>query len=89
VIDSVYIAWRYLVFNKARSATLVACVSLIAVLPFTLEVLLDESERQLLSRAETTPLLVGAKGSALDLVMNSLYLDDQVPELVSMQSVPR
>jgi putative ABC transport system permease protein len=85
VIDSVYIAWRYLVFNKARSATLVACVSLIAVLPFTLEVLLDESERQLLSRAETTPLLVGAKGSALDLVMNSLYLDDQVPELVSMQ----
>jgi putative ABC transport system permease protein len=85
VIDSVYIAWRYLVFNKARSATLVACVSLIAVLPFTLEVLLDESERQLLSRAETTPLLVGAKGSALDLVMNSLYLDDQVPELVSMR----
>ena len=85
MISSVYIAWRYLVFNKARSATLVACVSLIAVLPFTLEVLLNESERQLLSRAETTPLLVGAKGSALDLVMNSLYLDDQVPELVSMQ----
>ncbi|UCD68083.1 MAG: hypothetical protein JSW48_15075 [Betaproteobacteria bacterium] len=85
MIDSVYIAWRYLVFNKARSATLVACVSLIAVLPFTLDVLLNESERQLLSRAETTPLLVGAKGSALDLVMNSLYLDDQVPELVSMQ----
>lgn len=85
MISSVYIAWRYLVFNKARSATLIACVSLIAVLPFTLELLLNESERQLLSRAETTPLLVGAKGSALDLVMNSLYLDDQVPELVSMQ----
>jgi putative ABC transport system permease protein len=46
---------------------------------------LNESERQLLSRAETTPLLVGAKGSAIDLVMNSLYLDDQVTELVKMR----
>jgi putative ABC transport system permease protein len=59
-------------------------VTLIAVLPLSLELLLDESERQLLSRAETTPLVLGAKGSALELVMNSLYFDDEVPELVSM-----
>ena len=84
MIDSLYIAWKYVAFNKVRAATLVACVTLIAVLPLSLELLLDESERQLLSRAETTPLVLGAKGSALELVMNSLYFDDEVPELVSM-----
>lgn len=84
MIDSFYIAWKYLSFNKIRTATLVACVTLIAVLPLTLELLLAESQRQLLSRAASTPLLLGAKGSALDLVMNGLYFDDEVPELISM-----
>jgi len=87
MIDSLYIAWRYVTFNKVRTATLIACVTLIAVLPLTLEALLAESEQQLLSRADSTPLLLGAKGSALDLVMNALYFDDEVPELVSMAAV--
>ncbi len=89
MIDSLYIAWRYLSFNKARTLTLVTCVTLIAFLPLALELLLGESERQLVSRAEATPLLVGAKGSALDLVMNSLYFGDTVPELISMAAVDR
>ena len=87
MIGSFYIAWRYVTFNKVRSATLIACVTLIAILPLTLELLLTESEQQLLSRAESTPLLLGAKGSALDLVMNGLYFDDEVPALVSMAAV--
>ncbi|MEA3243011.1 MAG: hypothetical protein U9Q19_06165 [Pseudomonadota bacterium] len=86
MIDSFYIAWKYLLFSKARSATLVACITLIAVLPLALEIILDESEHQLVERAQHTPLLVGARGSALDLVMNSLYFADEVPELVSMAS---
>jgi len=89
MIDSLYVAWRYLSFNWARSLTLVACVTLIALLPLSLQLLLDESERQLVSRAESTPLLVGAKGSALDLVMNSLYFGKTVPELISMAAVDR
>jgi putative ABC transport system permease protein len=89
MIDSLYVAWRYLSFNRARSITLVACVTLIAFLPLSLQLLLDESERQLVSRAESTPLLVGAKGSALDLVMNSLYFGKTVPELISMAAADR
>ena len=89
MIDSLYVAWRYVSFNRARSLTLVACVTLIAVLPLALELLLDESERQLLARAEITPLVVGAKGSSLDLVMNSLYFGDSVPELISMAAAER
>lgn len=89
MIDSLYVAWRYLSYNWARSLTLVACVTLIAVLPLALELLLDESERQLLDRAETTPLVVGAKGSSLDLVMNSLYFGDTVPETIPMAAAER
>ncbi len=89
MIDSFYVAWRYLSFNWARSLTLVACVTLITVLPLALELLLGESEHQLLSRAETTPLVVGAKASSLDLLMNSLYFGDTVPETISMAAVDR
>jgi putative ABC transport system permease protein len=87
MIDSLYIAWRYLTFNKVRTAMLVACVTLIAILPLTLELLLTESEQQLLSRAASTPMLLGAKGSSLDLVMNALYYRDEVLERVSMAAV--
>lgn len=89
MIDSFYIAWRYVTFNWARSLTLIACVTLISFLPLSLELLLGESQRQLMARAETTPLLVGAKGSALDLVMNSLYFGTTVPEAIPMAAVDR
>jgi putative ABC transport system permease protein len=42
-----------------------------------------------MSRAVSTPLVLGAKGSALDLVMNTLYFDDEVPELITMQASNR
>lgn len=85
--DSFYIAWKYLSFGKARTLTLIACVTLIALLPLSLSLLLDESKRQLLSRADLTPLVVGARGSALDLMMNTLYFDDEVPETISMAAL--
>jgi putative ABC transport system permease protein len=85
--DSFYLAFRYVLFNKIRTLILVACISLIAVLPLSLEILLEESEHQLLSRAERTPLILGARGSVLDLVMNTLYFSNKTPELISMKSV--
>jgi len=89
MIDSLYIAWKYISFNRIKTATLVACITLIAFLPAALELLLNESERQLMSRAVSTPLVVGAKGSALDLVMNTLYFDDEVPELITVEASDR
>ena len=79
MIDSIYIAWKYIRYNKIKSAVLVACITLISFLPVALELLLNESEKQLMLRAVSTPLVVGAKGSALDLVMNTLYFVDEVP----------
>jgi putative ABC transport system permease protein len=85
MFDSLYIAWQYVRYNKIKTITLVACITLIAFLPISLDLLLDESEQQLMSRATLTPLVVGARGSALDLLMNTLYFGDQVPELITME----
>jgi putative ABC transport system permease protein len=89
MMDSFYIAWKYLAYNKVKTATLVACIVLIAFLPLALELLLDESESQLLSRAVSTPLIIGAKGSALDLVMNTIYFGDEVPEIITVAAAER
>ncbi len=89
ILDSLYIAWRYVVFQRGKTATLVGCITLIAFLPLALELLLAESERQLTSRASDTPLVVGAKGSTLDLVMSTLYFDDEQPAAISMTATQR
>jgi len=89
MFDSLYIAWKYISYNKIKTAVLVACITLISFLPFALQLLLNESERQLMSRASQTPLVVGQKGSALDLVMNTLYFGDDVPELMTMAASDR
>jgi len=86
MFDSLYIAWKYIAFSKVKTATLVACITLISFLPLVLELLLNESEKQLMSRAVSTPLVLGAKGSALDMVMNTLYFDDEVPELITVEA---
>jgi len=86
MLDSLYIAWKYIGYNKVKTATLIACITIISFLPVALKLLLAESERQLMSRAVSTPLVVGAKGSALDLVMNTIYFGDQVPELITMNA---
>jgi putative ABC transport system permease protein len=89
MIDSLYIAWKYIQYNRIKTAVLVACITLITFLPFSLQLLLDESERQLMSRAAETPLVVGTKGSSLDLVMNTLYFGADVPELMTMAATDR
>jgi putative ABC transport system permease protein len=89
MIDSLYIAWQYIRYNRIKTAVLVACITLITFLPFSLQLLLNESERQLMSRAVETPLVAGAKGSSLDLVMNTLYFGDDVPELITLAASDR
>jgi putative ABC transport system permease protein len=89
VIDSFYLAARYLLFHRVRSVTVVACLVLVAALPIGLERILTESERQLMARADTTPLLLGSKGSSLDLVMSAVYFGGQTPDPISLAEIER
>ena len=89
MLHSFYLAWQYIRFYKLRSTILVACITLIAFLPLSLQLLLNKSETLLFERANETPLLLGANGSPLDLVLNSLYFDDELPNLITQQAEER
>ncbi len=80
--DVLYLAWRYLVYNRLKTVILVTSITLIIYLPVGLNVVVEQSGEHLTARAEATPLLVGAKGSPLELALNSLYFSLDFPELV-------
>ena len=75
-----YLAWRYLSFNRWKTGVLVTAITVIIFLPLALELVLERSAEQLNARAEATPLLLGSPGSPLELVLNSLYFDATAPE---------
>ncbi|MEJ2085890.1 MAG: ABC transporter permease [Acidobacteriota bacterium] len=79
--DVLYLAWRYLAYNRFKTGILIASITLIVYLPIGLRVIVDQSAAELTARAEATPLLVGAAGSPLELVLNSLYFETETPKL--------
>ena len=87
--DMLYLAWRYLVFHRVKTAVLVGSITLIVYLPVGLTSLVSESARELTARAAATPLLVGAKGSPLELVLSSLYFESDVPPSLRYAEVKR
>jgi len=89
VKGALYLAWRYLAYHRWKTAILVASITLILYLPVGLRVLVDQSSRQLTARAEATPLVVGAKGSPLELVLNTLYFGSDIPEPMRYAEVER
>ncbi len=71
--DILYMAWRYIRFNLGKTFLLVAAISLVLFLPLGLQVVVKQGAQTLTARAESTPLLIGEKGSAVDLTMSALY----------------
>ena len=85
--NSFYLAIQYIWYHKIRTLILVASITIIVYIPNGLEKLITESEIRMMDRAATTPLIVGEKGSSTDLVINSLYFQDEKLEAVSMAEV--
>lgn len=86
-MNALFLATRYLRFNWARSLVLVVITALILAVPLVSRVLLDGARVALTDRADATPLLLGSRGSQLDLVMNALYFSADRAEPVSMAAV--
>lgn len=74
-----YLAWRYLAFNRWKTGILIAAITVILFLPLALELVLERSSERLRARAADTPLLLGAPGSPLELVLSALYFDGEPP----------
>jgi len=85
--QSLFLAYKYLVYHKFRTLVLIASIGLIIYLPNGLQKLIEESETQMMVRADSTPLIIGAKGSSTDLVINTLYFRQEKIENITLQDV--
>ncbi len=86
---TLYLAWRYLLYNRVKTIILVGSITLILYLPVGLRVLVDQSAQQLTARARATPLVIGARGSPLELVLNTLYFSEDRPEPARYEEMSR
>ena len=68
-----FLALRYLRFNKIKTAILVFSIAVAVFLPLAVNLLVRDYQRDLLARANATPWVAGAPGSRLDLVLHALY----------------
>jgi putative ABC transport system permease protein len=87
--ETLYMAWRYLAYNRIKTLILILSITLIIFLPAGLKILVGQSAASLTARSEATPLLVGAAGSPLELVLNSLYFESDPPPTMPYAEVQR
>ena len=76
---ALFLGWRYLAFHKLKSGILLASVTLMLFLPAATRLLVEDSAQAMTARADQTPLVVGASGSPLELILNSLYFHPEHP----------
>ena len=68
-----FFAWNYLKYHWAKTLFLLLAISLVIFIPLALDRLAEQGSEKLLRRAVSTPLLLGARGSATELCLSSLY----------------
>ena len=73
---------RYLQYHKLKTAILLASIFLTAFLPITIMILLAQFNEKIIARAESTPMVIGARGSGLDLTLNALYFTTKRPDTI-------
>ena len=86
-MNALYLAFAYMRYHWARSFVLVIVAALILFVPVATQILLSTSQRALVARGDATPLLLGSRGSQLDLTMAALYFSDERPDPVPMREV--
>jgi putative ABC transport system permease protein len=81
------LALRYLRFNKIKTVILVFSIAVAVFLPLAVNLLVRDYQRDLLARANATPLVAGAPGSRLDLVLQALYFRGKSAHDLAMADV--
>ncbi|MEH6616344.1 MAG: ABC transporter permease [Porticoccus sp.] len=74
-----YLAWRYIGWHRWKASILVAAVTLVLYLPLGLQLVVEQTARDMNERADATPLVLGGRGSPLELVLNALYFSAEQP----------
>lgn len=84
---TLYLAWNYLKYYRVKTLLLLLAISLTFFIPMALEQLSQQGSEKLRARAVATPLLLGNKGSATELCLNSLYFRESGLEPIPFRSL--
>ncbi|WP_170157521.1 ABC transporter permease [Roseimicrobium gellanilyticum] len=83
---SLHLAWRYIAHHRVRTLLLALALGLTLALPLAVRTLLRIAQQEWRARAQATPLVLGAKGSALELTLNALYFRRQGVDTIPAKS---
>lgn len=78
---------RYLSHHRVQTLLLACCLGLVFALPLIVRIFLHAAEQDMHHRADSTPLVLGARSSALDLVLTSLYFRRPPPAPITLADV--
>jgi putative ABC transport system permease protein len=81
--DLLYLSGRYIRYHKLKLAVLIFAITLVSWLPIAVQSIVDQTASQLLARAESTPMVIGARGSPLELSLGSLYFSTRTPKTLN------
>ena len=83
--NAVWLAARSLWWYRGRTITIVLCLAVTLWAPLTVRLLVRQFQADILDRARSTPLIIGTKGSRIDLVLHGLYFEAIPPEFTTMR----
>ena len=84
-----FLAWRYLLWHRWKTAILVFAVTLVIYVPLGLQLVVQQAATDMTARADRSPLLIGSRGSPLELVLNSLYFSAGGPPTLEYGQLER
>lgn len=77
--DLLYLSLQYIRHHRIKLWVLTFAITLVGWLPVAIQNIVDQTAEQLLDRARSTPLVIGAPGSPLELSLGSLYFRAKTP----------
>lgn len=87
--DLLYLSTQYFRHHRNKLLVLTFAITLVIWLPIAIQSIVDQTARQLLARADSTPLVIGAPGSPLELTLGSLYFRARTPATLNYAELTR
>ena len=87
--DLLYLGLQYIRHHRLKLLVLTFAITLVIWLPVAIQSIVDQTASQLLDRAQSTPLVIGAPGSPLELSLGSLYFRARTPQVLSFDELQR
>ena len=83
MMHSILLAYRYICYHRLRTLLMMAALTLTMMLPVATRWTIERFRTQAMQRAESTPLVVGAKGSSFGLTLHALYFRGETPPTIA------